>query len=275
MTSTKCALYEYTPTTALAIVAVISFSSIASVLCFRLIQAKTWYGIFFVLGAIFQLAGYTARLFSTLDVCNRAAYGVQSVFLLLGPTLIMFSVNMTQVKFAQALGFEEHCFIQIRWKIPLSLAVNIILGLLQAIGGIMTVASTSIATIATGTKITIAIYVCQAIFWGVIFADNIVMIMRLRRYPTEACKDSLSNWKMWNQLFGLSTSIIAFGRNVMRLTMAGGIAFLVENEWPSYAFDGYQMIVVLTAWVIWYLPEKLESIPDRRSYRSLERLWTR
>ncbi|GMG09671.1 unnamed protein product [Aspergillus oryzae] len=182
---------------------------------------------------------------------------------------------MTQIKLAQALGFEEHCFIKIRWKIPLSLAVNIILGLLQAIGGIMTVASTSIATIATGTKITIAIYVCQAIFWGVIFAGNIVMIMRLRRYPTEACKGLLSNWKMWNQHFGVSTSIIAFGRNVMRLTMAGGIAFLVENEWPSYAFDGYQMIVVLTAWVIWYLPEKLESIPDRRSYRNLERLSTR
>ncbi|KAJ5717196.1 hypothetical protein N7488_002842 [Penicillium malachiteum] len=135
----------------------------------------------------------------------------------------------------------------------------------------MTVASTSATTVAMGTKMTIAIYVIQTFFWGLVLADNICMTIRLRRHPTESSKNSLPNWKLWNQSFGLSTSIIGFGRNVMRLTMSGNIAFLVENEWPSYAFDGYQMVIVLTVWTIWYLPGKCEAIPEGRdsSYRSL------
>ncbi|KAJ5679819.1 hypothetical protein N7462_008063 [Penicillium macrosclerotiorum] len=272
MASRHCELYMYTPSLPLAAVAVITFSSLASVLCFRMIQTKTWSSIFFVLGAIFQASGYTARLFSTLDTCNRAAYGAQSVLLLLGPTLIMMSVDMMQTKFACALDAEKHCFIPIKWQRPLYLGTNTVLIFLQAIGGIMVVASTSTATVAVGTKMTIAIYVAQTLFWGLVFADNIFMMFRLSGQPTEASKDSLTNWKMWNQLFGLSTGIIAFGRNVMRLTMAGQVAFLVENEWPSYAFDGYQMIIVLSAWEIWYLPERCETIRGRRSYRSLTRL---
>ncbi|KAJ6013591.1 hypothetical protein N7540_008182 [Penicillium herquei] len=232
-------------------------------------QTKTWSSIFFVLGAIAQLSGYVARIFSTQNVCNRGAYGVQSVLLLLGPTLIMVSVNMTQAKFARALHAEKLCFIPIDWQPWLYMSINIILAILQVIGGIMTVAPTSITTIAAGDKMTIAIYVIQTVFWGLVFSDNICMTIRLRRQPTDSSKKSLANWKLWNQLFGLSTSIIAVGRNVMRLTMAGGVAFLIESEWPSYVFDGYQMVVVLTAWAIWYLPEKCEAIPEGRDYRSL------
>jgi hypothetical protein len=54
--------------------------------------------------------------------------------------------------------------------------------------------------------------------------------------------------------------------------MAGGIAFLVDNEWPSYVFDGYQMAIVLSAWAVWYLPEKLGKVGPRVSYTSLAEL---
>ncbi|KAJ5106185.1 hypothetical protein N7456_002860 [Penicillium angulare] len=274
MASTQCQLYMYTPSLPLALIGVVIFSSLSSILCFRMIQTKTWSSIFLVLGAIFQLSGYIARLVSTLDVCNRAAYGIQSVLLLLGPTLIMISVSLIHTSFVQALDAGNFCFIRLDWQQPLYLSINAILISLQTIGGIMTVASTSQATIATGSKITIAIYVVQTLFWGFLFVENICMSIRLRRQASNSCEDSLGNWKMWNQLFGLSISIIGFGRNVMCLTMAGGIAFLVDNEWPSYAFDGYQMVVVLGAWAIWYLPEKCQNIREKRNYRSLVRLET-
>ena len=98
------------------------------------------------------------------------------------------------------------------------------------------------------------------------------MTIKLRRQPTEACNSKVPHWKCWSQLFGLSVSTIAAGRNVMRLTMAGGLTFLVENEWPSYTFDGYQMAVVLGAWAIWYLPENLRKVGSRVSYTSLVEL---
>ncbi|KAJ5727854.1 hypothetical protein N7493_005674 [Penicillium malachiteum] len=269
MASTSCSLYDYSPSLPLAVIAVVLFSALGAVLCFRMTQTKTWSSLFFVLGAIAQLSGYVARIFSTQNVCNRGAYGVQSVLLLLGPTLIMFSVNMTQTKFARALHAERFCFIPIDWQPWLYMSINTLLAILQVIGGIMTAASTSTTTLATASKMTIAIFIIQTAFWVLTLADNICMNIRLRRQPTEPSKSSLANWKIWNQLFGLSTSIIGTGRNVMRLTMAGGVAFLVDYEWPCYAFDGYQMVVVLGAWAIFYLPEKCEAIPEGRDYRSL------
>lgn len=184
----------------------------------------------------------------------------------------MLSVNLTQTNFARALEAEQLCLVPFQWQKSLYLSLNTFLIILQAVGGIMTVASTSITTITIGSKMTIAVYVIQTFFWGFIFAENVCMTIRLGRRPTETSTGPLKNWKSWNQLFGLSTSIIGLGRNVMCLTMAGGIAFLTENEWPSYAFDGYQMIVVLGAWAIWYLPEKCEAVTDKRTYRSLTRL---
>ncbi|KAJ5278650.1 hypothetical protein N7478_004022 [Penicillium angulare] len=222
-----------------------------------MIQTKTWSSIFLVLGAIFELSGYITRLISTQDVCNRAAY-----------------VCMIHTSFVKALDAGNLCFIRLKWQQPLYLSINAILISLQTIGGIMTVASTSETTVATGSKMTIAIYVVQTLFWGFLFAENICMAIRLQRQGSSSCEDSVANWKTWNQLFGLAISIIALGRNIMRLTMAGGIAFLVDNEWPYYAFDGYQMVVVLGAWAIWYLPEKCQDIHEKRNYRSLIRLET-
>jgi hypothetical protein len=184
----------------------------------------------------------------------------------------MFSVNLTQTEFARTMGAGKSCWVPISWQQPLYSSINTVLILIQAVGGIMTVGSTSIATIATGSKITIASYVIQTFFWGFTFAENICMTIRLKRHPTQPSKHALPKWRYWNQLFGLSTCIIAFGRNIMRLTMAGGIMFLIENEWPSYAFDGFQMVVVLGAWAIWHLPGKCNAIKQETDYLSLTRL---
>lgn len=221
------------------------------------------------------MAGYTARLFSAHDACNRAAYGVQSVLLLLGPTLIMFSVNLTQTEFARALGAEKFCWLSIGVQRTLYISINTVLILLQTIAGIMTVASTSTAIIAVAAKMAIAAYVAQTIFWLFTMVENICMTVRLRRYPTDASMTIFPDWKYWNQLLALAISIIAIGRNIVRLTMDGGIVILLLNEWPSYAFDGYQMVVVLGAWAIWYLPEKCESVTEATSLMSLPNPSTR
>ncbi|KAJ5304317.1 uncharacterized protein N7443_003977 [Penicillium atrosanguineum] len=234
-----------------------------------MIQTKTWISMFFVLGAFMQLAGFTARVFSTQDSCNRTAYGIQSVLLLLGPSSIMISVNLVQTVFYQALDAENFCWVSITWQRIVYPTLNAILIILQAIGGIMVVGSSSRVTIASATKLTIAIYVAQTFFWAFTLAENIYMSIRLCRDPTEASQTLLPRWRSWNQLFGLSISIIGLGRNVMRLTMAGGIAFLVENEWPAYAFDGYQMVVVLGAWVIWYLPGQCRGITSKPNWMHL------
>ncbi|OJJ47343.1 hypothetical protein ASPZODRAFT_96297 [Penicilliopsis zonata CBS 506.65] len=269
-----CDLYPYTPSMAMAAIAVVLFSGLTAVHSFRMITTRTWDSIFFVLGGLCELGGFASRLVSSEDVCNVAAYRAQSVLLLLGPSLFMFSVNLTQTEFARALDAGRFCWLPFpaqRWGY---LGVNSALLVAQAMGGILTVTATEVSTIAAATKLTVAIYVIQMVFWLFTLAENIAMTFRLGRHPTEASKTVTFNWKLYKNLFGLAVSIIATGRNLMRMTMAGNVAFLVDNEWALYAFDGFQMVVVLGAWTIFYLPEKctFKASPNgRQSYVRLER----
>lgn len=52
MATSPCELYLYTPKLPLAIIGVILFSSLVFIHTVRIFQAKTWAGIFFVLGAL-------------------------------------------------------------------------------------------------------------------------------------------------------------------------------------------------------------------------------
>lgn len=135
----------------------------------------------------------------------------------------------------------------------------------------MSVAQASIEKTATGIKLKTAIFVIQIVFWGFTFVENIHIMSRVSRHRSEAIRERIPKWKYWNQLFGLAISVIALGRNVMRLTMDGGVEFLNVNEWPSYAFDGYQMVVVMGAWAIWYLPEKCHEALCKGTYIELNR----
>jgi hypothetical protein len=109
------------------------------------------------------------------------------------------------------------------------------------VGGVIATASSSIETIEVGTKITIAICVIQLLFWLFNLAENTYMTIKLRHQPTEACNSKFPHWKRRSQLFGLSVSIIAAGRNVMRLTMAGSVAF-----W--WIMSGHHMYLMAIKW---------------------------
>lgn len=52
MATPQCELYLYTPSLPLPVVGVIMFSSLVSIHAMRMIQAKTWASVFFVLGAL-------------------------------------------------------------------------------------------------------------------------------------------------------------------------------------------------------------------------------
>ena len=209
-----------------------------------------------------QTGGYAARIVSSGDFYNKAAYEAQSVLLLLGPTLLMFTVNLTQPPFMQALGATDKGIFPFRWQRVTYTAINTILFVVQAVGGGMTVSATGVQEGKVASDLVIASYIVQMVFWGYTFVENITFSIRLGRRPTHASKELIPRWKRWNQLFGLAVSIIAVGRNLMRLTEdgMGPEGFLTVNEWPSYAFDGYQMVVVMGAWGIFYLPGKCEQV---------------
>ncbi|KAK4495852.1 hypothetical protein PRZ48_013120 [Zasmidium cellare] len=249
----------YDPSLPPAAVAVGLFAVMVGLHVLRLIMTRTWDNIFMVIGGLFQLAGYSARLYLSQNVCSKGAYGAQAVLLLLGPSALMFTVTLTHTEYIKALNAEKLCWLPIRMQRPLYFCFNFLCIFVQGAGGIDMAAASERGLAEAGGKIKIASFVAQMVFWIFIAVENGWVTYRygamLRRAERNGqaetgmavpdIKSGFTKYKLWSQLFGLAISIIV-GRNLMRLTELG-VDFLKNNEWPGYAFDGYQMVVVMGA----------------------------
>ncbi|KAF2095730.1 hypothetical protein NA57DRAFT_79440 [Rhizodiscina lignyota] len=255
-------LYRYQPSSVLAGIAIGIYTLLTLLHLVRMLSTRTKDNVYFVLAGMAELTGYCARLYSAATSCSAnsvVAYGVQSVLLILGPTLLMFTVGLIQPQFVAVLHGEQCVWVPLHLQRRLYLGLNATLLFLQMSGAIITVISHDIGLLKIGGKVLIAAYIIQIVFWAFLLAENTYFRFRLQRLRQT---HELRHWKWWIQLFGLAITIIAFGRNLVRLTAIGGVTFLLVNEWPSYAFDGFQMVVVMLAWGLFYLPGVLKKQHD-------------
>jgi hypothetical protein len=182
----------------------------------------------------------------------------------------MLTVNITQVKMMRCLKSDNMGLVPACFRLPTYLFFNIVLLLLQMIGSIILAVTHKVALIESATKVLLASYICQMMFWIFTLGENIVWSIRFGR-PSAGNQSMMPHWKRYNQLFGLAISIVAVGRNLVRLTQLGmgPNGFLNVNEWPSYAFDFYQTGVILLAWGIFYLPGICKEIEFKRVHQAL------
>lgn len=282
--------YAYTPSLVLAVVGVGIYCALFASHALRVWRFKAWDGSYMLIGAlgkeqldpmlnclltnilIVQAMGLGARVYSSEDTDNFGAYGVQNLFLLLGPTLCMITVNLTQVKMMRCLRSENLGLLPAQFRLPVYLTSNILLLLLQGIGAVIIALTHKPALIGSAMKILTASYVCQMIFWMFTFAENIFWSFRFGRSSFANTQLMMPHWKRYNQLFGLAISIVAMGRNMTRLTQMGmgPDGFLTVNEWTSYAFDFYQTAIILLAWGIFYLPGICKEIEFQNVHQALQ-----
>ncbi|CAI7621254.1 unnamed protein product [Penicillium glandicola] len=267
------AYYPYTPSLILAVIGVGLNCALFAIHAFRLSRSQAWDGIYMLIGALFQAMGLGARVFSSENVHSYGAYGAQRVFLVLGPTLCMLTVNLTQVKMMRCLRSENLGLLPAQFRLPIYLFFNVALLCVQTIGVMMFALTQDIPLLESASKILIASYITQMLFWVFTLVENIFWSIRFKRSSSSSDTQlMMPNWKRYNQLFGLAISIIATGRNLMRLTEIGmgGDGFLTVNEWASYAFDYYQVVVVLMVWGIFYLPGICKEVEFKNVHQAVQ-----
>lgn len=243
--------YVYTLGLILAVVGVGIYCALFASHALRVWRFNAWDGSYMLMGAlgkeqpdlilkylspdilIVQAMGLGARVYSSEDTDRFGAYGVQYLFLLLGLTLCMVTVNLTQVKMMRCLRSENFGLLPAQFRLPIYFTTNLLL--LQGIGAMIITLTHKPALIGSAMKILTASYVCQMIFWMFTLAENILWSFRFGRSSFANAQLMMPHWKRYNQLFGLAISIVAMGRNMTRLTQMGMV-----NEWTSYAFDFYQ-----------------------------------
>lgn len=89
-------LYNYTPSQAAAVIFVVLFSTITLGHIFLACKHKLRFLIAFVVGGFFESIGYAARAVNAHSAPDYAAipYVLQSLFILLGPSLFAASIYM-------------------------------------------------------------------------------------------------------------------------------------------------------------------------------------
>ncbi|KAH9826318.1 RTA1 like protein-domain-containing protein [Teratosphaeria destructans] len=187
----------------------------------------------------------------------------------------MFTVTWLHTSTIEVLQAQRFCWVPFRFQRFGYTITNVVLALLQLTGSIDMVALATRWGANLGADLIIASYVTQMVFWLFIFAENTFVVIKTKGAIKRAERLDMSagmpeptilsvyrrypNFQRWNQVIGLAIMIIGTGRNLMRLTELG-VQMLRDTEWMTYAFDIYQMVIVMGAYAAFYLPGKLHEV---------------
>lgn len=107
-------LYNYTPSLAVAIIALLLFLAATFVHIFLAIKYRLKFLIAFIIGGFFEAIGYAARAVNAHQAPNYGTmpYAMQSVFILLAPSLFAASIYMVLGRLIRRVDGDSRSLIQ-------------------------------------------------------------------------------------------------------------------------------------------------------------------
>ncbi|KAM3084448.1 hypothetical protein ACMFMG_001448 [Clarireedia jacksonii] len=245
-------LYRYTPSTAAAVIFFIAFLATTVYHISQMVKTKSWYFTPLVIGGVFEIIGYIARIIAHSNKSSIPIYSIQTILILLGPALFAASIYMVLGRLIVALEAENLSPIPKKWMTKIFVTGDVIAFLGQAAGGGI-MASGTISALKTGEYITIAGLCIQLAFFSVfIFTATIFHRRYLRATGGASTKVSVKyilNNRNWETLLYVlyATSALILIRSAFRvIEFAGGNdGYLLSHEVFAYLFDATLMFFVM------------------------------
>ncbi|KAG5417734.1 RTA1 [Candida metapsilosis] len=152
----------------------------------------------FIIGIVLEIIGYTARAVSSKQPQSLMPYVIQSVFILIGPTLILASTYMIFCELAKSLRAESYSVIPLKYLAKVFVTGDIVSLFVQANGGGLQVMD-SLRTI--GRALVITGVVLQLAFFTVFCYVFVSFTIKILRNPTKVAQTlsqvfpRIGNWK--------------------------------------------------------------------------------
>ncbi|KAJ5702612.1 hypothetical protein N7488_010160 [Penicillium malachiteum] len=244
------ALYRYTPSIAAAAVFTGIFLHLSILHLIRLLRNRQYFFIPFILGLLFECAGYIARIFSHFDTMALGPYIAQTMLILVAPPLFAASIYMTLGRIIVKLGAEDKSIIPVRFLTKIFVIGDVISFLLQCGGGGFMAAGT-LSAMNTGANIVVGGLVVQLLFFGLFVYVSASVHWRLKRHPqyNHVC-ESVSSYSpetqmTWESLMWAiyAASLLILVRSVFRVVefVEGNDGFIMHREYLLYIFDACLM----------------------------------
>ncbi|PYH41652.1 RTA1 domain-containing protein [Aspergillus saccharolyticus JOP 1030-1] len=238
------ALYRYTPSIAAAVVFTGVFCVLAILHLYRIIRHRTIFFIPFLIGLIFEAAGYIARIFSHFDTHALGPYITQTMLILVAPPLFAASIYMTLGRLIVQLDAESASLIRVQWLTKIFVVGDVISFLLQCGGGGYMAAGTQ-AAMTSGEHIVIAGLAIQLLFFGFFVLVVSLFHLRVCAAANPVMGRSQSGRVSWRGLMWalyLACALILV-RSVFRVVefVQGNDGFIMHREYLLYIFDALLM----------------------------------
>ncbi|KAH0350592.1 putative C6 transcription factor, partial [Aureobasidium melanogenum] len=250
--------YEYLPSKAAAVIACLIFIVITLLYTWQLFRTRTWFFIPFVIGGLFEVIGYAARAKSASQHPDYTLmpYILQSLFLLLAPTLFAASIYMELGRILDLTEGESRSLIRRKLLTKIFVLGDVLSFLAQSAGGGLLAQGSSF-----GNKIIIGGLVLQLLFFGFFMVSAVVFHRRMSGNPTTKVMAMPLPWK--KHLHALyAGSIMILVRSLYRLieyVQGGSSGYIVEHEWMLYIFDAALMLGTMLIF-FWIHPSEIRAL---------------
>ncbi|KAJ5291926.1 RTA1 domain protein [Penicillium angulare] len=244
------ALYRYTPSIPAAAIFAGVFLILSILHLIQLARSRAYFFIPFVVGLLFECAGYIARIFSHFNTTALGPYIVQTMLILVAPPLFAASIYMTLGRVVVKLDAEDKSIIPVRFLTKIFVVGDIVSFLLQCGGGGYMAAGT-LSAMDTGANIVVGGLVVQLLFFGFFVIVSAVFHWRARRQQLNI-SDSYSvqpqgfmNCMTWvSVMYALyAACFLILVRSVFRVVefVEGNSGFIMRREYLLYIFDACLM----------------------------------
>lgn len=253
--------YSYKPSMAGAVIFIILFAIAALYHIWLLTKHRVWYFIPFVIGCLFEAVGYIGRAMSSSESPNftQNPYIIQSVLLLLGPTLYAASIYMILGRLIVLLEADNYSIIKPKWLTKFFVLGDVLSFFAQGGGGGLLTTAKSQSDVRLGENVILGGLGIQVVFFGFFIVVTAVFHRRIRNDPTPKSVRTMAPWT--RLLYALyATSMLIMVRSIYRVAeyAEGQGGELQSKEFWLYIFDALPMVVVAYVF-IWMHPSKVIS----------------
>ncbi|KAJ9211301.1 hypothetical protein DTO166G4_7134 [Paecilomyces variotii] len=262
-------VWHYVPSIPAAIIFILLFLAVTAVHSWKIFGTQVRFTIPFIIGGLFEFIGYAARAGAHDKTGKLMPYIIQSVFILLAPTLFAAAVYMVLARIIRSTNGEKHSPIRIELITKLFVTCDILTFFIQG-GGAGMMAQTSLAKL--GPDIVLAGLVLQILTFVLFLVVAITFARHMRQRPTLVAERGIVPWK--KHLYSLyAISIMILIRSIFRTIEygLGNDGYLLGHEWPSYVFDAVPMFVAMVCFAIWY-PSELQPFLLRSDVEEIDLL---
>ncbi|PWY90415.1 RTA1 like protein [Aspergillus sclerotioniger CBS 115572] len=253
MTSSTYVLYDYVPSLGGAVAFAILFAATTAVHLFQRIRTHAKYFNPFIVGGIFQVIGYGARADAHFNTTSTTVYALQTLLILLAPTLYAASIYMVLGRIITFLHAQHLSVVPVKWMTKIFVSGDILSFILQgAGGGIMSGGFSS--SLKIGQWVIVAGLCVQLVFFGAFLIASLTFHFRIEQSPTVESEKNIERdermWpRDWRGLLGACylVSFLILVRSVYRLIefAQGNSGYVISHEVFLYVFDAAMMFLVM------------------------------